>query len=91
MRVDPALDGRRRVELRQLEPAVAVRRPHEDDLDPDPLEPDDAVHPPSLDRCRSLALHLQTELHEEGDGSLEVVDDDADVVHPLNRHGRERM
>jgi len=42
-------DGRRRVELRQLKSAVAVRRLHEDDVDSDTLEPDDAVHPPALD------------------------------------------
>jgi hypothetical protein len=42
-------DGRRRVTLRHLKSAVAVRRPYEDDFDSDTLEPDDAVHPPSLD------------------------------------------
>ena len=54
--VDPALDGVRRVELRQLESAVTVRRPHERDVDPDALEPDDVVDPRPLDRSRSVAL-----------------------------------
>ena len=61
------------MKLRQLESAVAVRRPHEDDVDADTLEPDDAVHPPSLDGCRSVAYHLETELHKERDGSGKVV------------------
>ena len=52
---------------------------------PDAVEPDDAVHPTSLDR--RLALQLQTKFDEERDRSVEVVDDDDDVVHPLNRHG----
>ena len=46
--------------------------------------PTDTVHPGSLDR--RLALQLHAELDKERDGRLEVVDDDADVVHPLNRH-----
>jgi hypothetical protein len=55
------------------------------DLGPDPLEADDEVHPRSLDGC--LALQLQPEFDEERDGCREVVDNDADVVHPLDRHG----
>jgi len=73
------------MELRQLEPAVAVRGPHHRDVDPDAVEPVEAVHLTSLDR--RLALQLHAELEEELLGGLEVVDDDADVVHPLNRHG----
>ena len=80
-----ALIAARRVELRQLEPAVAVRGPHHRDVAADAVEPDGAVHPRSLDR--RLALQLHAKFDEERDGSLEVVDDDADVVHPLNRHG----
>ena len=77
-------DRRRPVELRQLNPAVAVRGPHHCDVDSDAVEPDDAVHPTSLDR--RLALQLHTKFDEERDSSLEVVDNDADVVHPPNRH-----
>jgi hypothetical protein len=72
------------VELRQLKPAVAVWGPHHCDVHSDVVEPDDAVHPTSLD-CR-LALQLQTKFDKERDSSLEVIDDDADVVHPLDRH-----
>src|SRR4051795_6812439 len=73
------------MELRQLEPAVAVRGAHHRDVNPYAVEPVDAVHPTSLDR--RLALQLHAELDKERLGTLEVVDDDADVVHPLNRHG----
>src|SRR5438132_2813563 len=51
-------DRRRRVELRQLNPAVAVRGPHHGDVGTDVVEPDDAVHPTALDR--RLAFQLQT-------------------------------
>jgi hypothetical protein len=73
------------MELRQLKPAVAVRGPHHRYVDPDVVERVDAVHPTSLDR--RLALQLHTKFDKERDSSLEVVDDDAHVVHPLNRHG----
>jgi hypothetical protein len=33
-----------------------------------------------------LALELQTKLDEESDSRCEVVDNDADVAHPLKRH-----
>ena len=75
--------GRRRVELDQLELSVAVRGLHHRRVDQDALEPDDAVHPPALDRC--LALQLESELDEELSRGREVVDHDADVVHPLDR------
>ena len=54
-----------------------------------PSEPDDAVHPTSLD-CR-LALQLQTEFDKERGRGREVVDNDADVVHPLDRHVLKRI
>src|SRR5215216_8195618 len=73
------------MELRQLKPAVAVRGPHHRDVDSDAVEPDDTVHPTSLDR--RLALQLHTKFDKERNSSLKVVDDDAHVVHPLNRHG----
>ena len=67
---------------------MAVRRPHHRDVASDTVEPDDAVHPWSLD-CH-LALQLQTKFDKERDSSLEVVDNDADVIHPQNRHVVER-
>src|ERR671918_1882647 len=36
---------------------------------------------------RRLALQLHTKFDKERNSSLKVVDDDAHVVHPLNRHG----
>jgi hypothetical protein len=77
-------DRRRPVELRQLNPGVAVRRPHHGDVGTNVTEPDDAVHPRPLDR--PLAVQLQAELGEERLDGLEVVDNDEDVVHPLKRH-----
>src|SRR5204862_5085953 len=77
-------DRRRRVEPRQLNPAVAVRSPHHGDVRTAVVEPDGAVHPRSLDL--RLALPLHAEFGEERFGSLEVVDNDENVVHPLNRH-----
>ena len=58
--------------------------PHHGDVGTDVAEPDDAVHPTPLDR--RLAFQLHTEFGEERFGSLEVVDNDENVVHPLNRH-----
>src|ERR671922_2154869 len=42
-------DRRRRVELRQLNPAVPVRGPPHGDVSTDVVEPDGAVHPRPLD------------------------------------------
>jgi hypothetical protein len=77
-------DRRLRVEFRQLKPAVAVRGPHHGDVGTDVVEPDDPVHPTPL--ARRLAFQLHTEFGEERYGSLEVVDNDEHVVHPLNRY-----
>jgi hypothetical protein len=68
-----------RVELVELEPCVAVRGPHHCDVASDAIEPDGAVHPLSLDG--RLALKLQTEFGKECDRSLEVVDNEENVVH----------
>jgi hypothetical protein len=77
-------DRGRCVELHQLKPAVAVRSPQHGDVDSDVGEPDDTVHPRSLDR--PLALQLHTKFDKERNSSLKVVENDGDVVHPLNRH-----
>jgi hypothetical protein len=63
---------------------VAVRRAHHGDLDALVAEPSNASCPFSFDR--GLTFELETELAEEIDRRCEVVDDDADVIHPLNRH-----
>src|SRR5205814_7608778 len=49
---------RGRVELGQLDPRVAVRGPHHRDVRPDALEPNDAIHRATLDRC--LAIQLES-------------------------------
>jgi hypothetical protein len=72
------------VELRQLESSVAVRSLHHRNLRPYALEPHDAIHPAALDG--PLALQLESELDEELGRGREVVNDDADVLHPLDRH-----
>ena len=54
------------------------------DLCPDAVEPHDAVHPAALDR--HLALQLESEFDEELGCGREVVNHDADVLHPLDRH-----
>jgi hypothetical protein len=43
-----------------------------------------AVHPGAFDR--HLAFERHAEDGEEGNGGWEVVDDDADMVHSLDRH-----
>ena len=63
---------------------MAVRGPHHCDVDSDAVEPDDAVHPTSLDW--HFDLQLQTKLDKESDSRCEVVDNNADMVHPPYRH-----
>jgi len=46
----------------------------------DVVQPDDTVHPKSLD-CR-LALELHTNFHKERSSSLEVADNNENVVQP---------
>src|SRR5262245_6033682 len=79
-------DRRWRVELIQLKSPMAVRGPHYRDVASDAVEPDDAIHPRSLDG--RLALELQTKFSKECDRSLEVVDNEEDVVHPQKCHVR---
>lgn len=54
------------------------------DICPDAFEPHDAVYPAALNR--TLSLQLESELGEEFDCGREVVNHDADVLHPLDRH-----
>jgi hypothetical protein len=73
------------VELRQLQLAVPVRRPHHGDVTTHAVESDGAVRPASLDL--RLALQLKSELGEERDGGIQIVDDDAHVVHSFDHDG----
>ncbi len=63
---------------------MAVRGLQERDLCPDAVEPPDAVHPAALDR--PLSLQLESKFDEEPGCGREVVNHDADVLHPLDRH-----
>src|SRR3954467_9793843 len=75
---------RRRAELDQLEAPVAVRSFHHREVHLYALERHDALYPATFDG--PLALRLESELDEEFDRSCEVVDHDANVVHPLDSH-----
>jgi hypothetical protein len=63
---------------------VAVWGSHHRDVTPHAVESDGSVRPKAFDLRLSFQLHA--ELGEERDIRVQVVDDDADVVHPLNRH-----
>ena len=78
------LDELRIAEPRQLDPPVAVWGPHHRDVDLDAFEPVETIHPGAFDR--HLAFKRHAERGEEGNCGLQVIDDDADMVHPLDRH-----
>src|SRR5207249_6861017 len=80
----PKPDRVGRVELVELDATVAVRGPHQREGGANVLEPDQAVDRRSVDL--RLAFELEAEFDEERLGRLEVVDNDENVVHPLNRH-----
>src|SRR5215470_6238113 len=77
-------DRRRRVELVQLEPTVAVRGSHHRNLASNVFESNDTVHPTPLDG--HLALQLHTKFDKEGLRSFKVLDHDENVVHSFERH-----
>src|ERR687892_1674453 len=77
-------DHRRREKARELEPAVAVRRAHHGGLDALVAQSSDAPCPLSFHP--GSPFELEAELAKELDRRWEVLDDDADVVHPLKRH-----
>ena len=68
----------------ELEPSVAIRGLPHRVLHPDALEPYHAVHPTALDQ--PLVLQLESNLDEELSRGREVVNHDADVIHPLDSH-----
>src|SRR5256714_6701121 len=80
----PKPDRFGRVKLVELDATVAVRSPHQRQRGANVLEPDQAVDRRPLDL--RFAFELEAELDEERLGRLEVVDNDENVVHPLNRH-----
>ena len=63
---------------------MAVWGAHHRDVRPDPVEANDAIHGGALDRC--LSFEFESELSEERARDGEVVNDDAHMMHPLDRH-----
>jgi hypothetical protein len=72
------------MEFRQLKSTVAVRSLQDGDVRPYVLEPHDAVHPVTLDG--PLALQHEPELDKKLSRGGEVVNHDADVLHPFDTH-----
>ena len=58
---------------------MAIRSPHHDYVASNAAEPDDTVNPLPLNG--RLAFEFQAKFDKERNGSLEVFDNDADVVH----------
>src|SRR6266704_1853672 len=77
-------DHTRREKARELEPAVAVRRAHHGDLDALVAQSSDAPCPLSFHH--GSPFELEAELAKELDRRVQVLDDDADVVHPFECH-----
>src|SRR5680860_192244 len=73
-------DHLRREKARELEPTVVVRRAHHGDLDALAAKASDAPCP--LPFHHGSPFELEAEFAEELDRHCEVLDDDADVVHP---------
>jgi NADPH:quinone reductase-like Zn-dependent oxidoreductase len=63
---------------------MAIRSPHHDDVAFDVVESDRAVSPHAFNCCP--AFDRQAEFCEEHDRRIQIVDDDGDIVHPLNSH-----
>ena len=77
-------DDRWRDKAGELEPAVAVRRPHHGNLDALIAQSSDASRPFSFDR--GSPFELKAELAKEINRGCKVIDDDSYVVHPFKRH-----
>jgi integrase len=73
-------DNVRREKVREFEPAVAVRRAHHGDLDALVAEAGDTPCPLPFDV--GSPFEFEAEFAEELDRAGEVLDDDADIVHP---------
>jgi dihydrofolate reductase len=63
---------------------VTVRGPHDGDVRSDAVQPDELVDPFTLDCC--LALQFQAQFDEKRDSSREILDHNAGVIHPVDRH-----
>jgi hypothetical protein len=67
------------LKLAQFKSAMAIRSPHHDYVASNAVEPDDTVNPLPLNG--RLAFEFQAKFDKERNGSLEIFDNDADVVH----------
>lgn len=74
----------RMVELRQLNSPVSIRSPQCGNVGTDIFESDGAVDPRPFDR--GFAFQLHAELEEKRFDSLDVFDNDKNVVHSFNTH-----
>jgi hypothetical protein len=72
--------------LRQLKPPMPIWSVHHDDVDLDIFDPVDAVHPRALDRRLTFFRHAKR--GKKSDSSRKVLNDNADVVQPFDRHGQ---
>ncbi len=77
-------DHRRREESGQFEPAMTIWRTHHGDFDAHSIQSSDAICPVSFDW--GAPFELETKFGEELNGGIDVLNDDADVVHSLDSH-----
>src|SRR5262249_34568245 len=77
-------DDGRGEEARQFEPAVPVWRAHHGDLNALIAEPGDTPGPLAFDH--GAPFEFEARLAKAINRAAEVLDDDADIVHPLERH-----
>jgi hypothetical protein len=77
-------DHSRPDEAGELEAAVAVRRAHHGNFDMLIAQTGDTSTPFAFDR--GPAFKLEAKLDQELNRGVEVLDDDSDIVHPLERH-----
>src|SRR6266536_3350383 len=77
-------EHRWREESRQFEPAMTVWRTHHGDFDAHVVQSSDAICPVSFDW--GAPLELETKFGEELNGGIDVLHNDADVVHSLDSH-----
>src|SRR5207249_2729699 len=70
--------------LAQLEPTLTAERSQHRNVASHTFKPDGAIHPRPL--YRRLAFELQAKFLKEHDRGLEVIDNDADIIHPKYCH-----
>jgi hypothetical protein len=68
---------------------VAVRGPHDGDVRSDAVQSEEVVDPLTPDCC--LALQLKAQFDEERDRSREILNHNAGVIHPVDRHATQSV